>query len=128
MHDERGEWAGSAGARELGHSGEPPIDGHVRIGSNTKTFIATVVLRLVAEGRVGLDTPVDDHLPEFGLDRRITVRMLLEHTSGVLDFTGEYFEDGTFAPGIPATTAGREWVDKSTSPGTTRPGSPAAVT
>src|SRR5688572_21039368 len=75
VHDERGEWIGSAGASELGGTEEPPADGHFRIGSVTKTFTATVVLRLVAEGKIGLDTPVDDYLPEFGLDRRITVRM-----------------------------------------------------
>jgi len=34
---------------------------------------------------VGLDAPVADYLPEFGLDRRITVRMLLQHTSGLFD-------------------------------------------
>ncbi|CAM5294415.1 serine hydrolase domain-containing protein [Streptomyces violaceorubidus] len=111
VHDERGEWAGSAGVRKLGESAKPPVDGHVRIGSNTKTFTATVVLQLVAEGTLGLDTPVAGHLPGFGLDPRITVRMLLQHTSGVFNFTGEYYDDGTFAPGIPATTAGREWVD-----------------
>ncbi|WP_440085896.1 serine hydrolase domain-containing protein [Streptosporangium sp. LJ11] len=111
VHDECGEWTGSAGTAELGGTEAVPVDGHVRIGSNTKTFIATVVLQLVAEGRIGLDTPVDDYLPEFGLDRRITVRMLLQHTSGVFNFTGEYYEDGTFAPGIPATMAGQEWVD-----------------
>lgn len=111
VHDERGEWVGSAGAAELGGTAEPPAGGHVRIGSNTKTFVATLVLRLVAEGALGLDAPVAGHLPEFGLDRRITVRMLLQHTSGVFNFTGEYFEDGTFVPGIPATTSGQEWVD-----------------
>jgi D-alanyl-D-alanine carboxypeptidase len=111
VHDERGAWVGSAGLRKLGESAEPPADGRVRIGSNTKTFTATLVLQLVAEGRIGLDIPADDYLPEFGLDRRITVRMLLQHTSGVFNFTGEYYDDGTFAPGIPATTAGREWVD-----------------
>jgi D-alanyl-D-alanine carboxypeptidase len=111
VHDERGEWVGSAGVRELGGTEQPPVDGHVRIGSNTKTFVATVVLQLVAEGRVGLDDVVAGHLPEFGLDERITVRMLLQHTSGIFNFTGEYYPDGTFAPGIPATTAGREWVE-----------------
>ncbi|MGW7414400.1 serine hydrolase domain-containing protein [Streptomyces sp. NPDC054863] len=109
VHDERGEWAGTAGVAELGGTARPPVNGHVRIGSNTKTFTATVVLQLVAEGRIGLDTPVDDHLPEFGLDRRITVRMLLQHTSGLFNHTGEYYEDGTFAPGIP--WGGQEWVD-----------------
>ncbi|WP_406311483.1 beta-lactamase family protein [Streptosporangium sp. NBC_01639] len=111
VHDERGEWAGSAGVAEPGGAAKPPIDGHVRIGSNTKTFTATLVLQLVAEGRIGLDTPAADYLPEFGLDERITVRMLLQHTSGVFNFTGEYYDDGTFVPGIPATPAGKEWVD-----------------
>ncbi|WP_246430426.1 serine hydrolase domain-containing protein [Streptomyces rectiverticillatus] len=109
VHDERGEWVGSAGVRELGESAAPPADGRVRIGSNTKTFIATLMLQLVAEGKIGLDDPVAGYLPEFGLDRRITVRMLLQHTSGVFNFTGEYYEDGTVAPGIP--WQGREWVD-----------------
>ncbi|MFC9758389.1 serine hydrolase domain-containing protein [Streptomyces sp. NPDC056921] len=111
VHDERGEWVGSAGVSKLGEAAKPPVDGHVRIGSNTKTFTATLVLQLVAEGRFGLDTPVADHLSGFGLDRRITVRMLLQHTSGIFNFTGEYYEDGTVVPGIPATTAGKEWVD-----------------
>ncbi|MFF4619168.1 serine hydrolase domain-containing protein [Nonomuraea jabiensis] len=109
VHDERGEWVGSAGVRTLGRSAEPPANGHVRIGSNTKTFTATVVLQLVGEGKIGLDDPVDDYLPEFGVDRRITVRMLLQHTSGVFNFTGEYYDDGTVVPGI--TWSGQEWVD-----------------
>ncbi|MEU6882423.1 serine hydrolase domain-containing protein [Streptomyces sp. NPDC046712] len=111
VHDERGEWVGSAGVSELGGAAKPPIDGHFRMGSNTKTFTATLVLQMVAEGRIGLDIPAADYLPEFGLDRRITVRMLLQHTSGVFNFTGELFEDGTVVPGIPSTIAGKEWVD-----------------
>ncbi|MER7722030.1 serine hydrolase domain-containing protein [Streptomyces flaveolus] len=110
VHDEQGEWVGTAGMRKLGETAKPPANGHVRIGSNTKTFTATVVLQLVAEA-IGLDDPVAGHLPEFGLDPKITVRMLLQHTSGVFNFTGDYGDDGTFAPGIPATTAGQEWVD-----------------
>ncbi|MGW1376100.1 serine hydrolase domain-containing protein [Streptomyces sp. NPDC002446] len=109
VHDERGEWVGSAGVRKLGESAKPPTNGHFRIGSTTKTFVATVVLQLVAEGKIGLDSPADDYLPRFGLDRRITVRMLLQHTSGLFNFTGEYYEDGTVVPGIP--WQGQEWVD-----------------
>ncbi|MEV0197924.1 serine hydrolase domain-containing protein [Nonomuraea sp. NPDC050691] len=113
VHDERGQWAGSAGAAELGGSAKPPINGHVRIGSNTKTFTATLVLQLVAEGKVGLDAPVAGYLPEFGLDERITVRMLLQHTSGLFNFTGEVHADGTIVPGIPIPygTTGRQWMD-----------------
>ncbi|MGW7555888.1 serine hydrolase domain-containing protein [Streptomyces rimosus] len=111
VHDERGVWAASAGVAELGANAEPPADGHVRIGSNTKTFTATLVLQLVAEGKVELDVPAAVYLPGYGLDERITVRMLLQHTSGVFNFTGEYYEDGTVAPGIPSTISGKEWVD-----------------
>ncbi|WP_027936396.1 serine hydrolase [Amycolatopsis sp. ATCC 39116] len=108
VHDQRGEWVGTAGVRKLGESAKPPANGRFRIGSNTKTFVATVVLQLVAEGKVGLDSPAADHLPQFGLDRRITVRMLLQHTSGVFNHTGDYY-DGTVLPGLPST--GQEWVD-----------------
>ena len=109
VNDEHGEWTGSAGVAVLGESARPSTDGHFRIGSNTKTFTATVVLRLVAEGRIGLDTPVVEYLPEFDLDARVTVRMLLQHTSGIFNFTGEHMEDGTVVPGI--VWSGREWVE-----------------
>ena len=82
MHDQRGDWVGSAGVRRLGEAAQPSTNGRFRVGSNTKTFTATVVLELVAEGKIGLDTPAGDYLPQFVLDRRITVRMLLQHTNG----------------------------------------------
>ncbi|MFG1682692.1 serine hydrolase domain-containing protein [Nonomuraea sp. NPDC049269] len=107
VHDERGQWAGSTGVAELGQTAKPPTNGHVRIGSNTKTFTATLVLQLVAEGKIGLDTPAADYLPELGLDERITVRMLLQHTSGVFNFTGDYYPE--YVPGI--VWSGQEWVD-----------------
>jgi D-alanyl-D-alanine carboxypeptidase len=110
VHDERGEWAGSAGARRLGESAKPPTNGRFRVGSVTKTFTATVVLQLVAEGRVGLDAPAADYLPPFGLDRRITVRMLLQHTSGLFNHTGDFDPEGTYVPGA-VLWRGKEWVD-----------------
>ncbi|MET9881067.1 serine hydrolase domain-containing protein [Actinacidiphila glaucinigra] len=109
VNDEQGEWVGSAGVRELGQSAKTLTNGHFRIGSSTKSFVATSVLILVAEGRIGLDSPADDYLPEFGLDRRITVRMLLQHTSGIFNHTGELYEDGTIVLGVP--WQGKEWVD-----------------
>lgn len=113
VRDEQGEWLGAAGAAEVGGTAKPPVNGYVRIGSNTKTFIATVMLRLVAEGRIGLDDPAADHLPEFELDERITVRMLLQHTSGVFNFSGEVDGDGTIVPGIliPYGPEGDQWPD-----------------
>ncbi|GIH19343.1 serine hydrolase [Rugosimonospora africana] len=109
VHDQRGDWAGSAGVSRLGAAAKPPTDGRFRIGSTTKTFTATVVLQLVGEDKIGLDTPVADYLPQFGLDRRITVRMLLQHTSGLFEFTGQSYPDGTYVAGIP--WSGKEWVD-----------------
>ncbi|WP_341845970.1 serine hydrolase domain-containing protein [Streptomyces curacoi] len=109
VHDERGEWVGSAGVRKLGETAKPPTDGRFWVGSTTKTFVATLVLQLVADGSIGLDTPVADHLPEFRLDRRITVRMLLQHSSGLYNYTGDLDAEGTLVPGIDA--AGKKWVD-----------------
>ncbi|MFI8458135.1 serine hydrolase domain-containing protein [Kitasatospora sp. NPDC085464] len=109
VHDERGAWVGTAGVRELGEAGEPPADGRFWVGSTTKTFVATLVLQLVADGAIGLDSPVADHLPGLGLDGRITVRMLLQHTSGLYNYTGELDPDGTFVPGLPSV--GKAWVE-----------------
>ncbi|MFE3455472.1 serine hydrolase domain-containing protein [Nonomuraea sp. NPDC059194] len=109
VHDQRGEWVGSAGVRKLGQSAKPPTNGRFWTGSVIKPFTATLVLQLVAEGKIGLDAPVAGYLPRLGLDERITVRMLLQHTSGVFNYTGEYYEDGTVVPGIPAT--GDAWLD-----------------
>ncbi|WP_039795235.1 serine hydrolase domain-containing protein [Amycolatopsis alba] len=109
LHDDRGDWTGSAGERELGRHRSPSTDGKFRAGSTTKTFVATVVLQLVGEGKLELDAPVDRYLPRFGLDRRITVRMLLQHTSGLFDYIGDTSPDGaTFEPGIPLV--GKEGV------------------
>ncbi|GAA4633897.1 serine hydrolase domain-containing protein [Actinoallomurus vinaceus] len=65
-------------------------DSRFRIGSMTKPFVATVVLQLVGEHRVVLDAPVERYLPGVvrghGNDGRvITVRQLLQHTSGLPD-------------------------------------------
>ena len=59
-----------------------------RMGSNTKTMVATVILQLVAEHRLRLTDPVGKWLP--GLipnGNAITVRMLLNHTSGLFNYT-----------------------------------------
>ncbi len=63
-------------------------DDEFRVGSNTKTVMATLVLQQVAEGRLTLSDPVSKWLPGMvpGGDA-ITVRMLLNHTSGLSDYT-----------------------------------------
>lgn len=67
---------------------------HFRAGSITKSFIATVVLQLAAEGQLSLSDTVERYLPGLvrgaGNDgRALTLRSLLTHTSGLYDFTAE---------------------------------------
>lgn len=76
-----------------------PVDwsSHVRIGSNTKTFIATVILQLEAEGKLSLADSVERWLPGVvqgngNHGEHITIRNLLQHTSGLFD----YVEDANF--------------------------------
>ncbi|WP_328329309.1 serine hydrolase domain-containing protein [Streptomyces sp. NBC_00455] len=88
----------TAGVGDLATGAPVPVDGQVRIGSNTKTFVAVVVLQLVAERRVDLDASVDTYLPGLvrgkGIDgRRITVRQLLQQTSGLPNYTNYLGDD-----------------------------------
>ena len=64
-------------------------------GSVTKTLTTTLTLRLAEEGKVSLDAPVSDYVPEFEperpeLKKQITVRHLLSHSSGLV---GTIFRD-----------------------------------
>jgi D-alanyl-D-alanine carboxypeptidase len=60
----------------------------LRIGSVTKTFTAAIVLDLVAEGRLELDARASRYLPNAPLLRGVTIRQLLNHTSGIGDLYG----------------------------------------
>ena len=103
VSDAKGESAGVAvGKGNLETGQAPPMDGEVRIGSNTKTFVAVVVMQMVQEGRVGLDEPIETYLPGLirgeGIDgSKITVRQLLQHTSGLPEHTDYYFSSNAAA-------------------------------
>ncbi|MFD3701617.1 serine hydrolase domain-containing protein [Nocardia sp. NPDC058658] len=81
-------WSGASGVADVA-SGEPIRPGLVhRMGSITKTFVAAAVMQQVEKGRIGLDTPIADYLPQLVPGERgteITVRMLLNHTSGLAE-------------------------------------------
>ncbi|MFG1702652.1 serine hydrolase domain-containing protein [Nonomuraea sp. M3C6] len=81
----------TSGVADLKTKAKVPYNGQVRIASNTKMFTATVVLQLVGEGKIDLDAPIETYLPKLvrgkGLDgRKITVRQILQHTSGLADY------------------------------------------
>ncbi|WP_395570443.1 serine hydrolase domain-containing protein [Streptomyces sp. BK79] len=67
-------------------------DRRFRVGSVSKTFTAVVLMQLVTEGRVDLDAPANDYLPRALPDDRITVRHLLNHRSGLWDYTNDMFQ------------------------------------
>jgi D-alanyl-D-alanine carboxypeptidase len=82
-------WAGSSG---VDRDGQSPLKPHspMVIGSVTKTFVAATVLQLVEEGRIRLGDSVRSYLPELRrVSREITVRQLLDHTSGLADVFNE---------------------------------------
>lgn len=92
----RGEetWQGAAGLADLETGRERANNDHFRAASITKTFVATVLLQLEGEGELSLDDSVEKWLP--GLVRgngndgnAITVRQLLQHTSGLVDYTSD---------------------------------------
>ncbi|MGW4908526.1 serine hydrolase domain-containing protein [Streptomyces sp. NPDC004270] len=80
----------TSGTADLDTGRPVAADGYFRMASTAKTLVATVVLQLEAEGGLSLDDTVDHWLPGVvrgnGNDgRRITVRQLLQHTSGIHD-------------------------------------------
>ncbi|MEV0256031.1 serine hydrolase domain-containing protein [Streptomyces sp. NPDC050732] len=93
--------AGVAGLADPAGKGPVPLDAYYRIGSDTKTFTATVVLQLVGEGRLKLTDTVERWLPGairgHGNDgHRITVANLLRQTSGLNDYIAA--DSGDFTP------------------------------
>ena len=85
---------GTSGVANLDSRQPVNKNGFFRIGSNTKTFLSVVVLQLVAEHRLSLDDTVGHRLPGVvhgnGNDgSKITVRELLQHTSGLHDYTDD---------------------------------------
>lgn len=78
-----------------------PVDGDTvfRIGSTTKTFTGTAMMRLVERGEVDLDSPVRRYLPDFAVadesaSATVTVRHLLNHTAGWDGRNGQDFGRG----------------------------------
>jgi CubicO group peptidase (beta-lactamase class C family) len=83
----------AAGVLSLSTRVEATTDSVFQVGSITKLWTTTLIAQLVAEGKVDLDRPVRDHLPDFKLaDEQtaaaVTPRHLLTHTGG---FSGDAF-------------------------------------
>jgi D-alanyl-D-alanine carboxypeptidase len=91
---ECGLWRGAAGTAG---DGEPLTPEHLlRVGSVSKTYVSAMILSLVADGSLGLDDTLDSWQPDVPGADVITVRQLLDHTSGVFNYT----DDEDFFAGI----------------------------
>jgi D-alanyl-D-alanine carboxypeptidase len=99
-----GSWFAAAGVSDLATGRPLRADDRFRVGSITKTFMATIVLQLAAEGELALSDTAQQHLPALARQLRqpVTIRQLLDHTSGLFDYT----ED----PLLRARIAGQEFA------------------
>ncbi|WUW18805.1 beta-lactamase family protein [Streptomyces sp. NBC_01465] len=105
--DAGGVWKSATGVGDLKTGAPRGKDDRFRVGSLTNTFVATVLLQMEAEKKIGLDTTVDHYLPGVvtgnGNDgSKITVRQLLNHTSGLFDYLADvpYYETYTMGDGF----------------------------
>ncbi|MED1287705.1 serine hydrolase domain-containing protein [Bacillus mycoides] len=85
-------WSYAAGVANLSSKKPMKTDFRFRIGSVTKAFTATVVLQLAEENSLNLDDSIEKWLPGViqgnGYDdKQITIRQLLNHTSGIAEYT-----------------------------------------
>jgi D-alanyl-D-alanine carboxypeptidase len=78
-------YAQGYGYADLGDCQPMQSDDASQIASITKTFTATAILQLQSTGAIDIDKPVVTYLPDYSFDPRITVRMLLNHVSGLAD-------------------------------------------
>jgi len=82
-----GDWVLAKGEADTRTGRAIETSDRVRIGNITETFVATAVLQLVDEGKLSLDKKLDGFAPTVPYARDITIRQLLNHTSGVFDYT-----------------------------------------
>lgn len=85
-------WSKTAGMANIGKKEAVTAKTVFKIGSFAKPFIGLSIMRLVEDGRLNLDTDVNTYLPfkvqnPKNPDKKITLRMLMSHTSGIADTT-----------------------------------------
>ena len=84
-----GNWTYGAGIGDLRTAVPVSLDDHVRIASNTKTFVATVVLQLVGEGALSLEDTLETYIADIPNGGEITIRQLLAMDAGIYDYVRE---------------------------------------
>lgn len=77
-----------------------------QIGSETKSFTSTIILRLEADGLLTINDSIAQWLPQYSVWKNITIRQLLNHTSGVVD----YFDTEEFRKIELNTNFTKQWI------------------
>lgn len=94
IRDGESRTSAAAGARGVDEPAMAEADDALRIASVTKTMTATVIMQLVESGDLTLDTVVDDIVPGvLEAPAPVTVRQLLNHTSGVPEYFSSIVPD-----------------------------------
>ncbi len=83
----QGKWTTTLGTRDLATHAPMQVNSYMRIGSITKTLTATVILQLVDQGKLRLDDPIGRYQPEVPNGNHITIRELLNMTSGLFNYS-----------------------------------------
>ena len=84
-------YAKGFGLAEVEHKVPADAETLFRIGSVTKQYTAAAVMRLVEQGKLSLDDPIEKVLPEYPAPAKpVTIRRLLDHTSGIPSYTGNH--------------------------------------
>ncbi|MFJ5806441.1 serine hydrolase domain-containing protein [Streptomyces sp. NPDC093093] len=81
----KGTFVSATGVADLATGAPLRTDMQFKIASQTKTFTANLVLQLVGEGKVDLEDHISKWVPGVPNGDRITIRRLLNHTSGLAD-------------------------------------------
>ncbi|MFY2787660.1 serine hydrolase domain-containing protein [Rhodococcus sp. MALMAid1271] len=123
VRDGEASWSGAAGLVERGGTEPASADAPVRIASVTKPMVAAAVLQLVDEGKLQLDQPVEELLPGL-LPKPVTVRQLLDHTSGLPDYLNGFDSAAAISARSSDIVTDDELIaDALSLPWTTEPGS-----
>jgi D-alanyl-D-alanine carboxypeptidase len=77
----------SFGFASIEHNQQSEAATRYRIGSISKTFTATIILKLIEQNQLSLNTPLGDYFPQIKDSDKITVEHLLRHRSGIFNIT-----------------------------------------
>ncbi|AVH64184.1 serine hydrolase domain-containing protein [Nostoc sp. 'Peltigera membranacea cyanobiont' N6] len=113
----KGSWVGASGVNSLSTKTRMKTTDGFSIASMSKTFMAVVVLKLVEQGKIGLDRAIATYLPRditphIVNSDKITVRQLLNHTSGV----AEYLDTKEFIQATAKRSRSQPWTAREAIP------------